>query len=147
MVAIGHRGGAMPDTTRMTQKQRAGVHTHARGHPGKACEYSNLFDCSKTIGQKKMTAQKKPGWLREAMPKVAGLIDEKRRLYGTEHVDACITAARRGEPDQFFAFEAGHVVGAPFTDKLLMDPVQVTFMAGGAAMVMRAPKGFDHGTN
>lgn len=94
-----------------------------------------------------MTDQKKPGWLRDAMPKVARLIDEKRKLYGPDHVAACITAARRGEPNQFFAFEAGHVVGVPFNDKLLMDPVKVTFMAGGAAMVMRSPEGFDHGEN
>jgi hypothetical protein len=88
-----------------------------------------------------MSDTKKPGWMREAMPKVARMVDEHRARLGNAHVQACVVAGMRGEPNQFYAIEAGHVVGAPFTDVGLMQPVGLAFALGGAAIVMRGPEG------
>lgn len=53
--------------------------------------------------------------LRAAMPNVARLVDERRKADGVEWVNACIKRAMNGEPNQFYAFEAGHVLGTPFS--------------------------------
>lgn len=77
------------------------------------------------------------------MPKVAEMVDGFRAEMGREWVDACITAAiRRGEPDQFYAVEGGHIVGQPFTvDVAMNEPVKLAFMVGGAAAVIRMKEG------
>lgn len=54
----------------------------------------------------------RPGSMREAMPSTAAWIDELRREFGRELIDAQIRAGMRGEP-VFWASEAGHVVGTP----------------------------------
>jgi hypothetical protein len=88
-----------------------------------------------------MSDTKKPGWMREAMPKVARMLDEHRERLGSEHVQACVKAGMRGEPNAFYAIEGGHVVGTPFTAVGLMEPVGLAFALGGAAIVMRGPEG------
>lgn len=95
-----------------------------------------------------MTIQKNEK-LRDRMPTVAKMIDEKRALWGDIHVKDCIKAAMQGEPNRFYAFEAGLVVGTPF------DPASIDFepamklaaMVGGAFMAMREPKVAVNGKN
>ena len=88
------------------------------------------------------SSKRKPGWLREAMPTVAGMIDARRAAWGAEHVDAQIKAGMRGQADAFYAVEGGNVLGAPFADPGVMEAVGQCFMVAGAAMVMRAPQGW-----
>lgn len=89
--------------------------------------------------------QKKPGWLREQMPKVAGMIDERRKWWGAAHVNAQIAAGMKGAPDHFYAFEGGQVIGTSFTPEAAAVPdadlLRVAMLAGGVFMVMRAPEG------
>jgi hypothetical protein len=51
--------------------------------------------------------------LRDAMPQTAAFIDELRKAFGAEMIDAQIRKAMKGEPDCFYAEEAGHQVGTP----------------------------------
>lgn len=75
------------------------------------------------------------------MPKVAEMVDRMRHQLGSEWVKARIAAAQRGEPDQFYAVEGGHIVGTPFTlDAALNEQVRLCFMVGGAGAVIRQPK-------
>jgi hypothetical protein len=57
-----------------------------------------------------MENEKKP--LRQAMPTVAGWIDELRAAFGAQAIDAAIRAGLDGQPT-FHAREAGHEVGTP----------------------------------
>ena len=80
------------------------------------------------------------------MPRVARLIDEKRQAWGAAHVNDCIKAAVAGEPDQFWAVEAGIQAGTPFSvGKDFEHYAKVAQMVGGAFMVMREPKGLING--
>lgn len=54
------------------------------------------------------------GSMREAMPTVAAWIDELRRVFGAEAIDGSIREGMRGEPNKFFAAEAGREVGTKF---------------------------------
>jgi hypothetical protein len=88
----------------------------------------------------------KSGSLRSAMPRVARLIDEKRQAWGAAHVNDCIKAGVAGEPDQFWAVEAGIQAGTPFSvGKDFEHYAKVAQMVGGAFMVMREPKGLING--
>lgn len=51
---------------------------------------------------------------REAMPTVAGWIDDLRAAFGADQVDPSIRAGMRGEANRFWAREAGVEVGTPF---------------------------------
>ena len=66
------------------------------------------------------------GWLPSAMPGVARLVAEKRRLLGDAHVAECW---RRGvvelEPGWFFAREGAIAIGTPWGD----DPALANFAA------------------
>ena len=80
--------------------------------------------------------------LRAQMPNVARAVDERRRQDGAEWVNATIRKAMNGEPNQFYAFENGHVLGTPFTadfDKGVHDRwMRITMAWGGKfAMAMR----------
>lgn len=81
----------------------------------------------------------KPMDLRVEMPSVAALVDERRKLDGVEWVNDCIKRAIRGEPDYFYAFEAGHVLGTPFRSDPITEKVVRMSISYGArfAMVMR----------
>lgn len=84
--------------------------------------------------------------LRAEMPKVARMVDRMRDQLGAEWVNGRIAAAQKGEPDQFYAVEAGHIVGTPFTlDAALNESLRVCFMVGGAGAVIRQPKEGEHG--
>ena len=52
--------------------------------------------------------------LRQQMPETALWVDDKRREWGADHVNACIRRSIKGEPGQFYAIEGGHVLGTPF---------------------------------
>lgn len=52
--------------------------------------------------------------LRAAMPKTAQWVDARRAELGEDYVNACIKKALAGEAGQFYAVEAGHVLGKPF---------------------------------
>ena len=80
--------------------------------------------------------------LRTAMPTVARLVDERRQRDGVEWVNACIKRAMAGQPDNFYAFENGRVLGTPFTsDPVSEKCVRMSIAYGGKfAMVMRNPE-------
>lgn len=80
--------------------------------------------------------------LRTQMPNVARLVDERRKQDGVEWVNETIRRAIKGEPNQFYAFEAGHVLGTPFSVDFeggVFDGWVKASMAWGGkfAMVMR----------
>ncbi|EYC52893.1 hypothetical protein AZ34_11935 [Hylemonella gracilis str. Niagara R] len=53
-------------------------------------------------------------WLPAAMPQVAGLMREKRKLYGDAHVNECWRrGVIQGEAGWFFAREGALTVGTP----------------------------------
>lgn len=52
--------------------------------------------------------------LRQQMPETAKWVEDKRREWGADHVNACIRRALKGEPGLFYALERGHVLGTPF---------------------------------
>ncbi len=56
--------------------------------------------------------RKKP--MREAMPTVAAGLDSLRAAFGADGINDSIRAGMRGEPNKFFAREAGHQVGTQF---------------------------------
>lgn len=78
--------------------------------------------------------------MRDLMPKVAAMIDQRRHEWGKPHVDACITAGMGGQPDQFFACEGGQIVGTPFGHADLDQAAKMAILVGGAFMAMPAPK-------
>ncbi|MBO9647377.1 MAG: hypothetical protein J7605_02620 [Variovorax sp.] len=53
--------------------------------------------------------------LRTQMPKVAQMIERRRLDWGKDYVNGCIRRGMAGEGNCFFASEAGHSVGTPFT--------------------------------
>lgn len=75
-------------------------------------------------------------WLPEAMPGVARLMAEKRRLHGAAHVAECWRRSMAGEPGWFFAREGAIAIGTPSVD----DPALANFAAqaipGGAALLV-----------
>ena len=75
------------------------------------------------------------------MPRVWREIGAHRVKWGEAHVKECIERGMRGEPDWFYAFEAGHVVGTPFqADSEVVKLLQLAVtLGGGYAMVMRPP--------
>lgn len=85
-------------------------------------------------------APKKP--LKELMPKVAAMVAEKRRLWGDAHVTDVVNRGMKGERNCFYAFEAGHIVGAPFDAEFGFDYFAKLGAAveGAAYMTMREPK-------
>lgn len=54
------------------------------------------------------------GRMRSAMPTVAGWIDELREVFGADQVDPSIGDGMRGEPNKFWASEAGMELGTQF---------------------------------
>lgn len=52
--------------------------------------------------------------MREAMPQVAAFVDAMREAFGADQVDPSIRAGMRGEPNRFWAREAGLELGTQF---------------------------------
>lgn len=79
--------------------------------------------------------------MREAMPNVARLVDEQRQQHGVGYVNGVIKRAIAGEPDLFYAFEDGHVLGTPFrADAVTGKLLELAVVLGGKhAMVMKPP--------
>lgn len=77
------------------------------------------------------------------MPEVWKKIVEYRQQYGDAHVTDCIKRGMSGEPDCFYAFEDGHVVGTPFkADRVLVDYLALAAVLGGKfAVAIRRPAG------
>ncbi len=93
-----------------------------------------------------MDSKRKPGWLRQQMPKVADMVDKRRAQWGEEHVKLCIADGLKGVPDRFYAFENGCIVGtgfsaalSPFSDA---DLLRIASLSGTSYMVMAQPKGW-----
>lgn len=96
------------------------------------------------MDKKSGSAAGKFDWLPEAMPGVARLVAEKRRLFGAEHVRRCWGKAMAGEPGWFFAREGAIAIGTPWEGDAVMSnfaAAQVT--STQALVVMREP---GHGT-
>lgn len=78
---------------------------------------------------------------RDLMPNVAERIDQYRNDWGKEWVNECIKRGMRGEPGWFYAFEAGHAVGTPFTtDQITHDLVQQAACLGARFVVVMRPR-------
>ena len=77
-------------------------------------------------------------WLPAAMPGVARLMAEKRRLLGNEHVAECW---KRGvlnlEPGWFFAREGALAIGTPWDDPLLANFAALQVSSTQALVVIR----------
>jgi hypothetical protein len=95
-----------------------------------------------------MDRVKKPG-LKELMPKVASMVAGRRSDWGDAHVTDCVTRGMRGEANQFYAFEAGRIVGTPFDNRADLDEmIKLGAMLDSAAfMAMRPPVGGGNGQN
>jgi hypothetical protein len=84
--------------------------------------------------------------VRKAMPGVARLVAEQRRLHGDAHVTQCIHRSFEGKPGYFFAREGALAVGTPWDgDPELAIFSAKTYTATQALVLMRAPEGADHG--
>lgn len=84
---------------------------------------------------------------RADMPLTAKWVDDRRKEYGEEHVNECLLRAKKGEPDQFYAIENGHVAGTPFSkaDPRLADWQDFAILAGVKfAGFMRKPQAGAH---
>ncbi len=86
-----------------------------------------------------MTEATMTGRPRDAMPGVWAQLGEYRRLYGDAHVSECIKRGMAGEPDWFYAFEAGRVVGTPFTADVVQRNVRLAVALGGRFAVVIRP--------
>jgi hypothetical protein len=75
------------------------------------------------------------------MPRVWEEIGRLKMQYGTQWVTECIRRGQAGEPDWFYAFEAGHVVGTPFrADARLAQWLQLAVALGGRHACVMRPK-------
>lgn len=91
-----------------------------------------------------MAAEVRP---RDVMPEVWKQLGQYRRQYGDAHVRQCLQRGMAGEPDWFYAFEAGHVVGTPFTAEAVQQHVRMSVALGGKfAVVIRPAAEQAHGT-
>ncbi len=75
------------------------------------------------------------------MPGVWAQLKAWKAEWGVEHVAQCIRRGMAGEPDWFYAFEAGQVVGTPFqADTVLAEQIgQAAALGIRFAAVMRPP--------
>lgn len=72
----------------------------------------------------RMSEERKPGHMRQAMPTVAGWIDELRAAFGAEAIDESIRAGLRGEPNRFCAREGAHELGTAFEKTRRVEPCE-----------------------
>lgn len=62
------------------------------------------------------------GRMRQAMPTVAGWIDELRGVFGADQVEPSVRAGMRGEASKFWARERGIELGTPFEEGRRVQP-------------------------
>lgn len=87
-------------------------------------------------------APKKWDWLPMAMPGVARLVKEKRRLLGDAHVNECWQrGVVLGEPGWFLAREAALTVGAWDDPEMLA--LAATVKGTQSLLIMRNPEAGD----
>ncbi|MES2959787.1 MAG: hypothetical protein V4792_16480 [Pseudomonadota bacterium] len=83
-------------------------------------------------------------WLPNAMPGVAKLVAEKRKLLGAEHVNECW---RRSvvlrEPGWLFAREGALAIGTPWDDPVLANFGALSVTASQALLLIREPGATD----
>lgn len=77
--------------------------------------------------------------IKTCMPKTYASIQERARLIGNEAF-TLVRRALRGEPACFYAIEAGHVVGTPFTGHPIMDDVARSIVSFGCTYVCIWPE-------
>lgn len=56
--------------------------------------------------------------LRQDMPETAAYVDQRRQEWGADYVNDRIRRSLNGEPNCFYAVEAGHVLGTPFESEV-----------------------------
>jgi hypothetical protein len=79
-------------------------------------------------------------WLPTAMPGVARLVAEKRRVLGVEHVRECWARGMAGEPGWFFAREGAVAIGTPWEgDAVMLNWAAAQICATQALVMMREP--------
>lgn len=74
--------------------------------------------------------------MREAMPWVAAVVDELRKEFGAETIDAAIRGAVREGLPTFYACERGQVIGTPAT---MPDPARCVSV--GVEQLAKGSKG------
>ena len=90
--------------------------------------------------QGKAGASAKWAWLPTAMPGVARLMADKRKLLGDAHVSECWKhGVVLKEPGWFFAREGALAVGTPWDDPVLVNFAAAQVTATQALVVMREP--------
>ncbi len=85
--------------------------------------------------------------IKTQMPMVYGAIQDKAQEIGKDAF-ALVRRGLRGEPNTFYAFERGYVVGTPFSHGPITDEVAGLMVRFGFAFVciFRAPEqGANHG--
>ncbi|WPG35146.1 hypothetical protein [Variovorax sp. EBFNA2] len=91
-----------------------------------------------------MTQAAKKVDMRSAMPKTASMVDMRRAEWGKEYVHAMIKRGVAGEPNCFYAAEAGHTLGTPFAGPIAEDVAWHMVTFGVDAMCFfQAPKATD----
>lgn len=85
--------------------------------------------------------------IRQAMPKVAALVAEKRKQWGDAHVTLCQVKGLAGHPGWFFAREGPVAVGTPWDDPELANFAAANVTTGQAVLVMRTPEAVHDGAH
>lgn len=84
--------------------------------------------------------------IKACMPNTYASIQAQARVLGNDAF-ALVRRAVRGEPGCFYAIEAGHVVGAPFTGHPIMADVALSMVQYGCTHVVIWPLRDGHGTH
>lgn len=79
--------------------------------------------------------------LRRQMPQVAAEVDRARQDHGAAWVNEQIRRGLAGEPDRFFAFEGGHIIGTPFRFDTMQrdDALRCAAFRAHAFLALRRP--------
>jgi len=79
-------------------------------------------------------------WLPTAMPGVARLVAEKRRIYGDAHVNECWQrSVVQLRPGWLFAREGALTVGTPWDDPAIANFAALNVTSTQALLVLREP--------
>lgn len=80
--------------------------------------------------------------LRRLMPQVSAEVDRARQDHGAEWVNEQIRRGLAGEPDRFFAFEGGQLIGTPFKFDTMQrdDALRCAAFRASAFVALRRPE-------
>jgi len=112
------------------KRVRERVHTHARTQDKQRLEGMEGME-------EKEAAAALNKLIRAAMPKVVGLVADKRKVWGDAHVNECQRRGMRGEAGWFFAREGPVSIGVPINGWSDVMAWQLT--PGQAMLFMREP--------